>query len=1026
MRLRLFFSLAALESLICAIYLLSMPAEAKNVILLGYSARRLAVIGMVILLFILCSALTWLVQPSRWVEWLRKQQTLLGWLIFLSSFFFLLGWILVFTPPYRFHPYHLIFKSLLPVWILLTLISLQTSLWLMVIRYGFDWKNLKTALKEQRSLVRSAATIFTMMLLGWTIIALTRLGITPDIAFWNTVGVPLLCPLTLIGWAAGMFLLFFGQSRTPSSVEGIPYRLSRGLQIFQQPNWRVDFFIMMGIFIFSAVLWLAQPVQPTFFAPGPSLPNNEIYPYSDAAGYDLAAQFALIGQGLMGGNAVDKPLYSAFLFVLHLLAGQNYPLLTALQTVIFAIIPVLVFLITKAITDRIGGLTASLLVAFKTATAITSAGLILYANPRLLLSELPTAIGLLFFTLWVIHWAKNPKGGWLYLVLAGGTTGLLTLVRHNTWILLPFMLVFLFWNYRRKLPRAAAASLLFSGALMISILPWMLRYYSLTGSPWYFLGTMRSVVFDKRYELTDQTGAIPLNLHRSDLTITGRGSSGGAAGVEKFILNINEPCRDIDTLSSLPTGTYDDRQAEIAYCGQWKAIKKQPAYLRTLMISATGGDSVYLKFIGNQILIQYLRFEKGGKLDIFIDGNLIDQIDTYQAGEAAYRVSWVSPRLSWTADKEHLLVLTHAGGGSVALDGFIIQNTPLAQLAANVTRTIRLGASFIPQHFFHNLVTTVLILPSTPINDDIDHLVKDENSLWQNPWDGRLNPGQAVWLLVNLALLSVGLAYTWTHHRLTGLVPLLVYLVYNLGTAIARTSGGRYIAPIDWVILLYYAAGLVQISRFAITPFDSQFALSPQPKTISPEFRLKSWKPIMQIAGCLAGLFLLGSFPLIVEALPSPVYPDLSSEQKIDLLEEHGTLSQAGIQAEELQQFLAQPNAVIWHGRALYPRFNYMNKGEPSLGGAYRILGFPRLSFTMIGPDGLAGVVLPASGDRAYPQYFPHAADVTVIGCFNGEYIDAVVVQVQSAETHAYFRSPSAPLNCPLPEPVCENDTNCH
>ncbi len=43
------------------------------------------------------------------------------------------------------------------------------------------------------------------------------------------------------------------------------------------------------------------------------------------------------------------------------------------------------------------------------------------------------------------------------------------------------------------------------------------------------------------------------------------------------------------------------------------------------------------------------------------------------------------------------------------------------------------------------------------------------------------------------------------------LVPAGLVVAYSLATAVARTSGGRYFIPVDWVFLLYFAIGISQV-----------------------------------------------------------------------------------------------------------------------------------------------------------------------------------------------------------------------
>jgi hypothetical protein len=88
--------------------------------------------------------------------------------------------------------------------------------------------------------------------------------------------------------------------------------------------------------------------------------------------------------------------------------------------------------------------------------------------------------------------------------------------------------------------------------------------------------------------------------------------------------------------------------------------------------------------------------------------------------------------------------------------------------------------------------------------------------------NGKLIPWRYFWLYgfflaANLIILSIGIGAAWKRVRFAALVPLMVFLFYNLANAFARTSGGRYIVPVDWVIYFYYAIGLIEVIRFCIS-----------------------------------------------------------------------------------------------------------------------------------------------------------------------------------------------------------------
>jgi hypothetical protein len=74
--------------------------------------------------------------------------------------------------------------------------------------------------------------------------------------------------------------------------------------------------------------------------------------------------------------------------------------------------------------------------------------------------------------------------------------------------------------------------------------------------------------------------------------------------------------------------------------------------------------------------------------------------------------------------------------------------------------------------------------------------------------------------------------------------------------------------------------------------------------------------------------------------------------------------------------------------------------------------------------SGVAQALLPLTST---PAYFPNAADVIVIGCRHIKpiYVDAALVIVLGQQPKIYLRQPGAPLVCPLPEPVCDDNHVC-
>ncbi|NOY98738.1 MAG: hypothetical protein GXP40_05980, partial [Chloroflexi bacterium] len=336
-------------------------------------------------------------------------------------------------------------------------------------------------------------------------------------------------------------------------------------------------------------------------------------------------------------------------------------------------------------------------------------------------------------------------------------------------------------------------------------------------------------------------------------------------------------------------------------------------------------------------------------------------------------------------------------------------------------------AAPIINHFAHNLVASVLILPTDPIFHDLRRTIYETHPYWGKvggAWQGNLTPVEALGLWINLALLSIGIGLSWKKWKLAGLVPLGIFLAYNLSAALARTSGGRYIVPMDWVVLFYFALGLMQIIFWGA----ALFGLDLEDERSLPEDRAFSWQ---KGAFALLPFFLFVGAMTIIDRTTPQRYPELTKDEVFDLLIRDDLLTQTGISRQELGVFLTDPDARAFFGLGLFPRYYAIDKGEHTAQRtAYSPESFPRLGFTFIGPFGAGQAVLPLLQS---PSYFPHAEDVIVVGCITkpnphaiNVSLDALMVIVLGEdETAAYTRDPAAPLQCPLPEPICENNKNC-
>ena len=64
---------------------------------------------------------------------------------------------------------------------------------------------------------------------------------------------------------------------------------------------------------------------------------------------------------------------------------------------------------------------------------------------------------------------------------------------------------------------------------------------------------------------------------------------------------------------------------------------------------------------------------------------------------------------------------------------------------------------------------------------------------------------------LNIFFITLGISVAWRQEKLVGLIPLAMFMFYDLSNGFARTSGGRYIVPIDWIVTIYFLIGVFQV-----------------------------------------------------------------------------------------------------------------------------------------------------------------------------------------------------------------------
>jgi len=825
---------------------LSSPSEAERAVLFGLSIPRLIIAFGLLTTFVLLAwlafkALTAQTWAEQFVERWFREKGRSQWTGWVSGTSFGLAWIGCFLPAYRLGVWSNYWERIQPLMAFALLASLATLLVLFI-------EQIKSL--DLTSLI-SGLPIFVICLLVLGIMLYSRFGVTgPGEDYWYGAGVPILSSQLVTAILAGILLLRFGSTWTTR---------------------RADILICISIYAITAFVWARSPLHKSFLFTEPSLPSYVFYPFADSANFDMASQFALIGQKLFIFNTLffERPLYLSFLIYLHSLFGQSYELLMAIQAGVFAIFPVLIYLIGRELQVRSIGLAAAVVVLFRGVNSISASNLMDTANPKMILTDFPTAIGVAFVTLMLCRWLGNREKRYHHALWVGGAIGFTLMLRTNALILLALIpVVSLFMFAPRWREWFLSSCLILLGVVSIT-LPWEIRNQALGGQMYGPLVAKFRNVIQQRYP--------------------------------------------------------------------WSPVPSDPSL--------------------------------------------------QQNGFASFNTK------------------------STAVIASLYQ--------ADATQN-SLGCSavlcFSTSHFLHNTLTSLLVLPTSPFLDDLRQLIRERHPYWQASWDGTFDRIALFFLVLNLFLISLGIARAWKEARLQGLMPLVIFIAYNISNALARTSGGRYLVPTDWFLIFYYLWGVFHIIAWVANNLGMKWNIFATAEAKTPgrgEARSKA-------LGTFTVFLLFGALLPLSEILYLPRYQNIDPQER--LASSKALIEQTGLKLDELDAFVQNPHASIVIGRALYPRFYKMDQGE--FQGAfypYQTLEFPRTAFKLIGPGGEHSIILPGHD----PVSLPHTSDVLVVGCQRLDYFDALLVIVLGNNGAVYERVPKAPLACPLQQPVCSNNSVC-
>lgn len=475
----IFAILSAVEFLIAGSMVLQIEADPKNAFLFGYSLLRI-LLFLVNLVF--CGAflsLGMLIRQKKLsfdsFQALSRRHPLSQIAAFFLFAALSWGWLSLFSSSYLYGRWIYAFERLRPFSIALGLSAFQIILaWVLSFR---NLRNFRSILKQIRPLLLSFA-LFLFVIFGTVLlISITGLGLKPDAMFFNVPGMP------LSGAQFFPILVFLALAViwVPGLTQHLPFLKS----------WKFDLAIFLLIYLITAAAWNSTPYPQHPDAIPPTPPHMQPYPIVDARVHDSGAISILNGYGINFKGYTDKPLYMTFLSVLHLLGGSDYWTITFLQVCVLAFIPPLLYLLGKSFHSRELGIFIAAVTLLRQRNAIVLSHIIDGSNAKLLLTEVPTMLGISLFALlaflWLRDWQQGAKPKLHLALLSGGIIGATSLIRLNPLLLFPAVGLVTLLAIRKSIRVWFPQLTLYTIGFLLIVLPWMISGTNPEGKPWLIL-----------------------------------------------------------------------------------------------------------------------------------------------------------------------------------------------------------------------------------------------------------------------------------------------------------------------------------------------------------------------------------------------------------------------------------------------------------------------------------------------------------------------------------------------------------
>ena len=476
-KLSLFCFFLVLSALFSLFLLLQIPSGNNSNGLMGFSTERLvmALCFVILAIFFFVGAIIIRFstkQNDRLFHWINQNNKILRNTSFSTFVFF---FFLLLIPDYRFHRISAYYLRLKPFFFFFSVSSFIT----------FCFLASKEQLKKvfiNKEFLRSFLIFLGIGLILIFLINFSGIGITKEKNLWNTFALPIQNVQLFAVFLAAFLLIYFFGSRLNFEMN----KKKKGIAFF-------------AIWIVAAVIWTSVPLQRHFFAPGPYAPEQQFFPYSDALSYDVEGQAAYYGFEYNFSLLLVKPTVTFVSLLTHLLTGNQMNASMLLQSILYAILPAILFLLASEAGGTLCGMLSAVFCICQEWNALNTEK-ILTIHSRLVMSEFLMQIIFVGFVYAVYKWIKHPSKAILYAALAGSLFTYGSYTRYTFLAFFPAMLPPLFIAFHKQIGRFLKSALVFLLAALITASPIAIRSFNYSGKIFpEFTGTFSAILLGQRF-----------------------------------------------------------------------------------------------------------------------------------------------------------------------------------------------------------------------------------------------------------------------------------------------------------------------------------------------------------------------------------------------------------------------------------------------------------------------------------------------------------------------------------------------